>query len=105
MAATLYIRQWRQFRGMKIEAVAADSGLSRAAVGNIETGRYGYTRDSLEAIAQALSTHPGYLLLYNPNENPRFWTAWLALNDRRRRYMQVRLRRQALLMIAADQRS
>ena len=62
----MYIRQWRKFRRMKMETLAKRSGLSIGSISQIETGKQSYTRDSLEAIAKALDTRPGYLLEYDP---------------------------------------
>lgn len=52
---------------MKIEALAMKTGLSVGAISQIETGKQGYTRASLEAIAKALDTRPGYLLEFDPS--------------------------------------
>lgn len=62
----MFIRQWRLYRHMKMEALASKAGLSVGTISQIETGKQGYTRDSLEAIARALDTRPGYLLEFDP---------------------------------------
>ena len=46
--------------------MAKATGLSVSAISRIETGEQGYTRNSLEAIADALETRPGFLLEVNP---------------------------------------
>ena len=56
---------------MKLEVLAAKAGLSAGAVSQIETGKQGYTRASLEAIAGALGTRPGYLLEFDPTTGIR----------------------------------
>lgn len=63
----MYIREWRKFRRMKMEVLAQRANLAVGTVSGIETGKKGYTKASLEAIAQALSTRPGYLLEFDPN--------------------------------------
>lgn len=63
----MYVRQWRKFRRMKLEVLAEKSGLAVGTISQIETGKQGYSRDSLEAIAGALGTRPGYLLELDPS--------------------------------------
>lgn len=53
---------------MKMEELASRSNLGIGTISDIETGRQGYTRHSLEAIAQALRTRPGYLLEFDPTK-------------------------------------
>lgn len=53
---------------MKMETLAARAGLAVGTISAIETGKQGYTRASLEAIARALRTRPGYLLEFDPTE-------------------------------------
>lgn len=67
----MYIRQWRKYRHMKMEALARHSGLAVGTISDIEAGKQGYTRASLEAIARALRTRPGYLLEFDPAEMPK----------------------------------
>lgn len=62
----MYIREWRKHRRMKMEELAALSHLAVGTISDIETGHQGYTRSSLEAIAKALRTRPGYLLEFDP---------------------------------------
>lgn len=65
----VHVRQWRKHRHMKLEALAAKAHLSIGTVSQIETGKQGYSRASLEAIARALKTRPGYLLEFDPTKN------------------------------------
>ncbi|RWO34766.1 MAG: XRE family transcriptional regulator [Mesorhizobium sp.] len=65
----MYIREWRKFRRMKMEELAQRSKLAVGTISDIETGKKGYTRASLEMIAQALRTRPGYLLEFDPTQN------------------------------------
>jgi transcriptional regulator with XRE-family HTH domain len=62
----MYIREWRSFRRMKMEVLARRSGLAVGTISDIETGKAAYTKHSLEAIARALDTRPGYLLEFDP---------------------------------------
>jgi transcriptional regulator with XRE-family HTH domain len=52
---------------MKLEDLAERAMLSVGTVSQIETGKQGYSRESLEAIAKALETRPGFLLELDPN--------------------------------------
>lgn len=57
---------------MKMETLADRSGLAVGTISDIETGKQGYTRHSLEAIAKALNTKPGCLLEFDPNRGSVF---------------------------------
>jgi ribosome-binding protein aMBF1 (putative translation factor) len=61
-----FVREWRHFRGMTQDQLAEAVGLTKATVSRIETGDIAYTRDFLEAAADALGTHPGILLMRAP---------------------------------------
>ena len=82
MSRRPYIREWRIFRGLKQETLARASGISRPTISQLETGKQVYTQNTLEAVADALEVEPGYLLLFNPLEEKRFWTRWLPLRSR-----------------------
>ena len=64
---------------MKMEVLAQRANLAVGTVSGIETGKKGYTRDSLEAIARALSTRPGYLFEFDLNVH-HVITIWLSEN-------------------------
>lgn len=81
MPEKVYIRQWRTFRATKLQALTAATGLSVGALSLIETGRRGYSRRSLEAIAGALRCPAGCLLLHDPTESPEFWRIWDTIGD------------------------
>lgn len=51
---------------MTLEDLAERTGLSVSTLSSIETGRSGYSRDSLEAIGVALDAEPGDLLSRPP---------------------------------------
>lgn len=55
---------------MKQSALAAASGLSESTISRIESGKSNYNRVSLEAIAKALGTRPGFLLEIDPATLP-----------------------------------
>lgn len=68
----MYIREWRKFRRMKMEVLARRSGLAVGTISEIETEKVAYTKHSLEAIARALDTRPGYLLEFDPTKKRYF---------------------------------
>lgn len=61
-----FIFAWRKFRGLTFEKLAAKTGISVSQLQAIEASRSGYSRDSLEAIADALDCTPGDLLSRPP---------------------------------------
>ena len=85
MSKNLFIRQWRKFRGMKLQTLSTVTGLSISTLSQIETGKRGYSRRSLEACAAALGCPPGYLLRFDPFENPDFWHVWDGIPEADRR--------------------
>ncbi|WP_137387990.1 helix-turn-helix domain-containing protein [Rhodoligotrophos defluvii] len=96
MAHPTYIREWREFRGLKQQTVAEITGLSRSTISMMETGKVGYTQHSLEAIARALHTEPGYLLLHDPRADRPFWKRWLELSAEQRDQLASSARRHIL---------
>lgn len=64
----IFFREWREFRGLSQERLGDIIGRTKATVSRIETGDISYTREFLEAAADALGTHPGMLLLRAPTE-------------------------------------
>ena len=61
-----FIREWREDRGLTQQDLADAIGRTKATVSRIETGDIAYTREFLEAAADALGTHPGILLIRAP---------------------------------------
>lgn len=67
-----FIRQWREFRGLTQEALAARVGerlgtsFAHTTLGRIENFRLPYNQVSLEAIAAELGCHPWELLNSDP---------------------------------------
>lgn len=68
-----FIKEWRVFRRLTqqklADMIASATGaadISKGWVSRIESLEIGYTQDNLEAIADALGTHPGILLMRAP---------------------------------------
>jgi transcriptional regulator with XRE-family HTH domain len=67
-----YIRQWRDRLGITQEELADRAGLSYGYISLLETGKRGYTQDSLERIAHELRCTPGELLNVDPTRDASF---------------------------------
>lgn len=64
-----FIREWRKHRDLTLEQLAEKVDMSASAISQIEVGRMGYSRDSLEKLADALSCEPGDLLSRPPGRD------------------------------------
>jgi transcriptional regulator with XRE-family HTH domain len=75
-----FIRQWRKFRGLTQEQLAARIDVTPGAISQLENGRVGYTQPMLEALAEALSCGPGDLLTIDPTREQAIWSIWETLD-------------------------
>lgn len=76
-----YIRQWREHRGLTLEALAervgdAVGGFTHASLSRIERGKQPYSQPVLEALALALQTDVASLLMRDPTESEALWSIW-----------------------------
>jgi transcriptional regulator with XRE-family HTH domain len=71
-----FIRHWRKFRRLTLEACAERAGMSKGNLSNIETGKTGYNQATLEALAEALQCEPVDLLIRNPIDPDGIWSLW-----------------------------
>jgi transcriptional regulator with XRE-family HTH domain len=79
-----FIRQWRNYRGLTLEALASRVGTTHASLSRIERGLQPYSQPLLEAIAEALNCMPADLIIRDPlNPNP-FWTLWDSISPAER---------------------
>lgn len=79
-----FIKEWRIFRDMTVEELAARSGLAVGTISAIENRSAGFSPESLEAIAGALRVPSGYLLSINPNDEDSIWPVWEAAGPSQR---------------------
>lgn len=79
-----FIREWRKFRGLNQEQLAARLDVAVSTVSQLETGKQGYSQPMLEAIAEALSCAPSDLLSVNPNKEGEVIDLMRLINDRNR---------------------
>jgi transcriptional regulator with XRE-family HTH domain len=63
-----FIRQWRQHRGLTLEALADLIGMTHASLSRLERGLQPYNQAVLEALARALKCTPTDLLDRNPSD-------------------------------------
>ena len=75
-----FIRQWRTFRGLTQEQLAARADVTPGAISQLEVGRISYTQPTLEAIADALQCTPGDLLNVDPTVDGAVWSIWETLS-------------------------
>jgi transcriptional regulator with XRE-family HTH domain len=70
---TYFFRQWRKKRGLTQEELAHEIGVSIPTISQLETGKQGFTGDTLEALAAALHVEPWELLTRNPEADSSIW--------------------------------
>lgn len=63
-----YLREWRKFRGLTLEQLAARIEATPSSLSLLERGQSAYTQGTLEALALALGTDAGSLLTVNPEK-------------------------------------
>lgn len=64
---TYFFRAWRKYRGLTQEQVAERVGMAVSSVSQLETGKQGFTDQTLVDFAHALDCEPGDLLSRDPN--------------------------------------
>ena len=71
-----FIRQWRKYRQLTQEQLAARLDMSTANLSRVEAGKQPYTQPLLEAIADALGTDPASLIMRDPTRGDAIWRVW-----------------------------
>ncbi|MCW5720845.1 MAG: helix-turn-helix transcriptional regulator [Devosia sp.] len=61
-----FFRAWRRHRGLTQEQLAERVDMSVSSISQLETGKQGFSDDTLLALADALSCEPGDLLSRDP---------------------------------------
>ena len=79
-----YIAQWRRYRGLSQDEVAAAMGISKPSFSKIESGVRQYSQNFLEACADALDCQPADLLSRLPQDVGLIWSLWEAIPADRR---------------------
>ncbi len=91
LAVPTFVKQWRKYRGLTQEALAEMVGLTSPSISQLETGKQGFTDESLSNLAMALGCTPAQLLAQDPSKPDSFWPLFEAAEklegaDRRRAY-------------------
>lgn len=74
----IYLKEWREYRGLSQEALAAKAGVSTALISEIEAGNSGGSPESLEKLAKALQCEVGELLDIKPESGGRIMRMWVS---------------------------
>jgi transcriptional regulator with XRE-family HTH domain len=84
-----FVRQWRVSKGLSLDELVAMvservESFSKSSLSRIETGKQGYTQETLEALAVCLKCRPFHLLIVNPLDTNNAWSIWesLRIEDR-----------------------
>jgi transcriptional regulator with XRE-family HTH domain len=72
----IFLKQWREYRGLTQEQLAERVGWSVGNVSQLERGLQGYSQEGLEALAEALRCDPGQLLTVDPTGDDAMWSIW-----------------------------
>lgn len=72
----VFLREWREHKGLKLEQVAEELGITAGALSQTELGKTNYTRPLLEALAHLYGCEPGDLIMRNPADTDAVWTLW-----------------------------
>jgi transcriptional regulator with XRE-family HTH domain len=80
-----YLRQWRKYRELTQEELAAQAGISQGMVSLLETGKSDYTGELLETIAKTLGCTPADLLTRDPLDMEAPWSIWDSMPPEQRR--------------------
>jgi DNA-binding Xre family transcriptional regulator len=77
-----YIREWREFRGFASQGdLAAASGITRATISRLESGKLPYHELHLEKLAIPLKCTPGDLVTVNPLNDPAIIQIYYSLSE------------------------
>lgn len=68
-----FIREWRQFRKMSLDDLAASVPMDKGNLSKMERGILPYGQDNLERIAIVLNIEVDQLLRRNPTEPTPIW--------------------------------
>lgn len=81
----LYLKEWREYRGLTQEQLAERVGMSVSNVSQLERGLQGYSQDGLEKLAEALQCEPGHLHMVDPSRDDAIWSIWEQAQEGQRR--------------------
>lgn len=71
-----FLKDWRLHRDLTVEELAERAGLAASTISSIENHQAGYSAESLDKLAVALSVEPGWILSVNPNNDQDMLMLW-----------------------------
>lgn len=80
----IYLKEWREYRHLTVERLAALAGVSPGLISQIENRISAGSPDTLERLAKALGISVGELLDVKPETGGFMMRAWVRDRDRRR---------------------
>jgi transcriptional regulator with XRE-family HTH domain len=72
----LFLREWREHRGLTQEQLGDRMGMSRPQISKIERGMAQYSQEFIEAAAYALRCEPVDLIMRDPTAPGGIWSIW-----------------------------
>lgn len=71
-----FIRQWREKKGLSLDALAARVPMDKGNLSKVERGLLPYNQEMLERLSDALDTEPASLLMRDPSAPEPIWSIW-----------------------------
>lgn len=72
----IFLKQWREYRGLTQEQLAERVGWSVGNISQLERGLQGYSDEGLALLAEALQCTPGQILDVDPADDNAIWSLW-----------------------------
>src|SRR5579859_2599053 len=80
-----HLRAWREYRGLTVGELAKKAGTNAQTITDLEAGAVDLSSKWLNTLAPALSTRPGFLLEFDPNDSdPSIFDVFGAIPKERR---------------------
>lgn len=71
-----FLRQWRKHKGLTLETVGAEVGMTGPNLGRVEKGEVPYSQDLLEQLAEMYGCEIADLLVRDPTDPEGIWSIW-----------------------------
>lgn len=82
-----FLKQWRVYRGMTQEELAAAVGWSVGNISQLERALQGYSDEGLAALASALKCTPGQILDVDPTDDQSIWSLYARAKPRQQQIL------------------
>lgn len=76
----LFLKEWRNHRGLTQEQLAERSELSQGLISQLEKNTTDFSGETLARLANALQCEPADLMMRNPLDQEAPWTIWDTLD-------------------------